>query len=1801
MTISLEEAMGLTPFKPAKRDMFSTSAPEKVSVPSGSLLPSDPEIKQTLLDTAERHKINPAILFALAQQESNYNPEAVGPKTKYGHATGMMQFIPDTAKGHGIDPLDYRQAADAAAKDLAAQIKSRGVEWAIAHHHAGSNPKQHGPLTRQYTQQVLAKAKTIASELDIPFDMVEAAAQLEQAADSDTISLEEALSIRGSESNAPPAPKPKAVAPAEVESLQTTLTRRLARDMAETGIPIPGVASSINALKRSAHRGWEGIKQALNRETVLVDRTDEELKLLYDEAKLDFNSEVVRRGLSFESFADRYRQVRVSAKPFAEEEAEWVERLKTSPQDAYLLPKRLNHLRPMADDTNFAPKDTFTGVVQRIAANVKTPIDLLLQDSLPAAAVTYLATLPELERKKFDTIRQTAQAMQTVRDENASPEQLEQAKPFLADWEERTNPDVIRAWDQLWTAANESPDAVGLALIEALAADPYMVAAPAGSGLIKPIRSLQAARKVGAGTTAGKVGTIADRIIDGAATTATLNVATGAVQNLAEFGRVNDDEVRLNAAIGVLTGAAGNVFFQGARAKTKLANAEAAKAEGVYEQALADAAKADVQMEEVIETALSSKHGVGTETTPLQQLILAMAGDPLHPDPKAIIAQRRKSIKDAFKNESDYADYLSFVVEERLNRAATLATEAEAQAAAKLDAAHGINPEDAAARRAGFAEEYDAAIIARNSAEEAGMMDEARAEMEKAVELNERLSAEELLEATYTEDSSTIEQVEANIARRDAALNTPKRQRGKADPETLARLGVVAGGAAVGATLFPEDEKLKGTILGGLAGLVVPAGGSILTRMRQVGAIASDGQIIAALTKAKKLANSLEESEIRARDNAWITAAKAGDQKSFENLWEAYGKKIERVVQKYVANRESWLAAEAADIAQEAFIKVFTEIQSNPDFNIRESFPAYVTRVAQNEAKMAIRARQSDGRGGGTYKVLNEDVPSARDSYEGESKAGYSLIDRHSDLPDFEVGMEGAYDTPESLAVRDQVFDIMRQELERMPPKVAEAFTLYHLDNYDMKGVAEMMGISQPTASVHIAKAENRIKVAIKNNRLKLGQEPSEVKVPYKQRGEADTEAMVKTAAITSAAIAGGAAGYFFYDGDPWKTGVSALFGGTLGALALGKAGRGKNIALGDLGDANRLSLYLRSIDYRLRDMSPTLYGRAKKHGEAELRDIKKYNDATYSFTQIFDKLPKTIKPVVIRALSTRRKDVVDKVLNFAGGQKFVDAYAPVRKVLDDIEDTLVDLGLIAKTELDYFPFSVKDLDGLRKALGNDVSDKIDQAIKTAEATVKNKSGRALTEIERDIIVNKVLEPYLGKPVQAGRPGFSKARTIQEIPEHLQQYYHDPIAALNSYGVQAIKYIERAKFFGKHLVKKKEGNHEYVNVSDSIGELVNDLKNKGELSDSQAIELAGMLQDRFSGGEMASSPVVSGTKDLVNASLLGHVFAAATQVGDIVQQARLHGWRASTKALVRQAIRAKRLDLRNFGLNEHIGHEFLASGWTRKVADWSFKYGGFRTIDEVGKNFGLNASVERMLQDARSPKGIMRLADRYQRAFPEDFPKALAALKRGEVNESVELLAFTDLTRTQPLTSWELPQMYQRMPNGRLMYHLQTFSLRVLNEVYESAVKDILTTNPKRIVRGAKNLVGIGAILGVQGVLSDKIKDALAGKPLELDWKEIPVNALEALGLSLYDYNRMRDSGPLEGFIESKKPPIFRMSADLLNEPERSSKYIPVLGRPGYEYFRESLESRRKDRRRREGYKVEINVPPKEKDKQRRS
>jgi soluble lytic murein transglycosylase-like protein len=113
---------------------------------------------------AAKHGISPTLLAAVAKVESGYNPNAV---SKAG-AQGLMQIMPSTAAGLGINPLDPAQAIDGAARILAGNLKKfDSLPLALAAYNAGSGAvrKYNGIPPYAETQAYVPKVQAAMAEL----------------------------------------------------------------------------------------------------------------------------------------------------------------------------------------------------------------------------------------------------------------------------------------------------------------------------------------------------------------------------------------------------------------------------------------------------------------------------------------------------------------------------------------------------------------------------------------------------------------------------------------------------------------------------------------------------------------------------------------------------------------------------------------------------------------------------------------------------------------------------------------------------------------------------------------------------------------------------------------------------------------------------------------------------------------------------------------------------------------------------------------------------------------------------------------------------------------------------------------------------------------------------------------------------------------------------------------------------------------------------------------------------------------------------------------------------------------------------------------------------------------------------------------------------------------------------------------------------------------------------------------------------------------------------------------------------
>jgi soluble lytic murein transglycosylase-like protein len=116
-------------------------------------------VEKLVREAAERHQVDPALIRAVIQTESNWNPGAISRKG----ALGLMQLIPTTAQRFGVnDAFSPKQNVDAGVRYLKTLLEryNGNLDLALAAYNAGEGAvdRAHGiPAyreTRSYVQRV---------------------------------------------------------------------------------------------------------------------------------------------------------------------------------------------------------------------------------------------------------------------------------------------------------------------------------------------------------------------------------------------------------------------------------------------------------------------------------------------------------------------------------------------------------------------------------------------------------------------------------------------------------------------------------------------------------------------------------------------------------------------------------------------------------------------------------------------------------------------------------------------------------------------------------------------------------------------------------------------------------------------------------------------------------------------------------------------------------------------------------------------------------------------------------------------------------------------------------------------------------------------------------------------------------------------------------------------------------------------------------------------------------------------------------------------------------------------------------------------------------------------------------------------------------------------------------------------------------------------------------------------------------------------------------------------------------------
>ena len=147
------------PYPPEPSDVVADALEQ--AAPSGGLLETTP-YGEIISAVSEAQGVDPLLVRALIQVESNYRPKAKSPRG----AMGLMQLMPSTAKEYKVrNPFDPRANIEAGIRHLKALLDRLGsTEMALAAYNAGEGAvaKFNGippyQETRTYVTRILALA-----------------------------------------------------------------------------------------------------------------------------------------------------------------------------------------------------------------------------------------------------------------------------------------------------------------------------------------------------------------------------------------------------------------------------------------------------------------------------------------------------------------------------------------------------------------------------------------------------------------------------------------------------------------------------------------------------------------------------------------------------------------------------------------------------------------------------------------------------------------------------------------------------------------------------------------------------------------------------------------------------------------------------------------------------------------------------------------------------------------------------------------------------------------------------------------------------------------------------------------------------------------------------------------------------------------------------------------------------------------------------------------------------------------------------------------------------------------------------------------------------------------------------------------------------------------------------------------------------------------------------------------------------------------------------------------------------------
>jgi RNA polymerase sigma-70 factor (ECF subfamily) len=190
-------------------------------------------------------------------------------------------------------------------------------------------------------------------------------------------------------------------------------------------------------------------------------------------------------------------------------------------------------------------------------------------------------------------------------------------------------------------------------------------------------------------------------------------------------------------------------------------------------------------------------------------------------------------------------------------------------------------------------------------------------------------------------------------------------------------------------------------------------------------------------------ATKADEGASLTREEVLIEAAKNGDAEAFGELVERHRKSCLKRATTMVRNR-----SDAEDEVQAAFWKAFQRLDQ---FRAEGSFAAWLGRIVENQCLMRIRESRN---------------------------ARFEYLDESSDA-NLRIELVGQSANPEDQVGKEEVVQLLRREVSRIPPLLRHVMLLRDLDQMPMPDVAGRLGLSIPAAKSRLMRARTELRSRI--------------------------------------------------------------------------------------------------------------------------------------------------------------------------------------------------------------------------------------------------------------------------------------------------------------------------------------------------------------------------------------------------------------------------------------------------------------------------------------------------------------------------------------------------------------------------------------------------------------------------------------------------------------------------------------------------------------------------------------------------